>query len=303
MFPEGDGGSQAGGGGGAGTGVLDWRPHIPDDVKSDPELSRVLQNAQEKDIPSLVKSFAHYERSKGSSVRIPGKDAKPEERTAFKQKAYDAGLFEAPPGKPEEYGLVKPEKLPDGVEWSDELAGKLAATLHKHGAPKALAADLIALHHEIIGGKAAGLKTDFEAGMAAIKKEHGDKFDERSEALKRLTPHIFKSEEELAFFEKMGLGNHPTFLSVMLRLAPFAMSDSSFISEIQKPGGGTGAGSGEAAREEVSKIMTDKTHPMHDGYWRQEPTVLAHIEELYKKAYGTQTVTIGGEGVSGDRKS
>lgn len=296
MFPEGDGGSAA---------VItqpvanDWRPHIPDEVKADPELSRVLQNAQEKDIPSLVKSFAHYERSKGTSIRLPGKDAKPEERTALRQRLYDAGVFEAPPGKPEEYAIAKPEKLPEGVEWSDELVGKLSTVLHKHGAPKALAADLLALHHEVLGGKAATLKTDYDAGMSALKKEHGDKYDERAEAVKRMIPQIFKTPEELAFFEQAGLGDHPGFLSVLLRIAPLAMSDSSFLSEIQRPGGEI---TGDAAREEVSKIMTDKDHPKHAGYWRQDPQVLAHIEELYRKAYGTQTVAIGGEGVSGDRK-
>ncbi len=42
---------------------------------------------------------------------------------------------------------------------------------------------------------------------------------------------------------------------------------------------------GEAANAEYSRIMTDPTHPMHDGYKRSDEKVLDHISNLYRHAY------------------
>jgi hypothetical protein len=50
--------------------------------------------------------------------------------------------------------------------------------------------------------------------------------------------------------------------------------------------------SGDDVRSEVAKIMSDKSHPMYEGYHRNDPKVSRHIEELYVKAYGNGKVEI-----------
>jgi len=269
-----------------------WHGFIPEDVTADPGLAPIVTNMKEKfkDDASLVKGYAHLERRMGSALTLPGKDAKPEEREALKAKLYDAGLFERPPADPKEYGIAKPETLPDGVGWNEESAGKLATLLHKHGAPKALAADLLALHTELMTGTSLALKTSYEQGLQALKTEHGEHFDDRKEAASRMLSVIFKTPEELAAVEAMGLGDHPGFLSVLMRLAPLAMSDSSFLADMQRPGGEM---KGEDATAELSKIMSDKTHPHYEGYKRGDPKSMAYVTELYRKAHGTKTVEFG----------
>ena len=42
---------------------------------------------------------------------------------------------------------------------------------------------------------------------------------------------------------------------------------------------------GLAAREELGKIMSDTSHPMHAGYLRNDKAVEAHLEAVYRKAY------------------
>jgi hypothetical protein len=140
-------------------------------------------------------------------------------------------------------------------------------------------------------GAQVGLKTSLEAGMTALRTEHGDKFDERMEFAKRLTPSLFKTEEELAFMEQTGLANHPAFLSVIMRLAPLAAQDSSFIAGLPAQNGG-GAATAESAKAELGKIMSDKTHELNAGYWRNDKAVMAHVQELYKKAYGSGQVQV-----------
>jgi len=50
---------------------------------------------------------------------------------------------------------------------------------------------------------------------------------------------------------------------------------------------------GEAATAEHKAIMTDPNHPMHAGFKRNDARVHAHIDQLYKKAYGSAPVQFG----------
>lgn len=264
--------------------VADWRPFLTDELKADPIVADWSGKASEKDVPSLLKSYAHLSKRMGGAINLPGKDAKPEEMQSLKQKLYEAGVFSAPPSDPKDYGIVKPDALPEGLGWNDDLATKFAQTLHKHGAPKGLAADLLPLYQEAILGAQTVFKTDQAAGMASLQKEFGSSFDSRKEATTRMVSEIFKDEAELQLFNQLGLGDHPKFLSVLMRLAPSFLADSSY----QADAGQSGAGTGERPKEELAKIMNDKAHPMHAGYWRQpqDPKVVEHIDSLYKKAYG-----------------
>ena len=271
-----------------------YQAFLPDTATIEQDGKQVLlrdmpdiKNA--KVLATLAKTMVESQREIGRRVRIPGKDASPEDMQAFKAKLFESGVLTAPLASPQDYGIVRPEELSEG-SWNEELATELATTLHKHGAPKELAADLLAIHNKALSGMQTGMNTSIEAGMAALKAEHADKFDERMEFAKRLTPTIFKTEEDIAFMERTGLANHPGFLSVIMRLAPLAAQDSSFMAGLAPQSGGTVAP--DAAKAELGKIMSDTTHPMHAGYMKQDKTAQAYVQELYRKAYGVGTVEL-----------
>jgi len=217
--------------------------------------------------------------------RVPLKATTPEELANWKNtnlpKLYEAGILERPPGTPGDYAIAKPDILPEGIAWNDDLATRFAGALHKHGAPKALATELLEIYGDALGGTQKVLETNYDTALAALKEEHGEHYESRREEAKRLTALIFKTPEELAFFEELGVGDHPAFLSVMMRLAPLAAQDSSYLKDALLT---TGV-SPEDVRSELSRIMTDKTHPMHAGWHQRDAKVLAHVEEMYKKAY------------------
>jgi hypothetical protein len=273
---------------------LDWRAMLNDDVKADPVVSAWAEKASEKDVPSLVKGYAHLSKRMGSAINLPGKDAKPEEVQALRQKLYESGVFQSPPKTPEEYHLKQSDHLPEGVRWSEELSKEFAGVFHKHGIPKAAVEELLPLYEKALGGAAQSLTVDREQSLAALKAEHGEKYDERVEMVKRMLNGILQTPEELEFMEATGLADHPKLLSVMLRLAPLAMQDSAFVESLQRGGGEI---SGEAAREEYAKIISDPTHAMHGPLMRRDKKAEAYVDELYRKAYGTEKVRIG-EGVS-----
>lgn len=273
------------------TGQSDWRPYIPDDVKADPNLNKVVENAQEKDLGSLVKSWAHYEHGKGSSLKMPGKDAAPEDVKAFRSKVFETGHFKAGPEKPEGYQITKPS---ENVLWSQDLESSFRGILHKHGATQDLANDMYGLYTDIWKASESVLKASAEEGMTALKQEHGDKFDERFQVGKRFAASIFKTDEETAYFDQHNIGNDPRFLGPLMRLAPLAMQDSSFMESIRDKGGG--ANNLQDAQAEHNRIMLDSTHPMYAAYRGTDPIakekVMQHIEGLYKPVAGDRKIVI-----------
>ena len=264
--------------------------------------TRTVQAIKEiPDVATLAKSYIDSQSEIGRRVRIPAKDAKTEDIAAFRSKVYEAGLFPAPLADAKEYGITKPEIIPEGIGWNDDLATKFANTLHKHGASKALANDLLEVYGEALVGTQKTLKTSYDDGMAALRGEYGAKFDEVMTQTRRVTGHInkesgefvpgiiFKTEEELAFFDELGLGNHPGFLSVLMRIAPLTQQDSSFIADPAREA----AAQGEQVRQELAKIMNDTAHPMHQAWKRGDKAANDYIDELYRKAYGAGQVALG----------
>ncbi len=273
----------------SGNAPTDWRTFMTDELKADPVVSSWAEKASEKDVPTLIKSMANAQKRMGSAINLPGKDAKPEEMTALKAKLVEAGVLPKPIADPKEYAIRKPENLPAGAQWSEELSGKLAGVLHKYQVPKEMAAELLALHSESMGGLLQAFKVDQETAMATLKAEHGEQFEARSEMVKRMMNGILKTPEELAILDQSGLSDHPAFLSTLMRLAPLAMQDSSFLQSIPEAGGEI---TGEAAREEYAKVLSDPKHEHYEGFKRGDKKAQEYVNNLYLKAYGNGQVVL-----------
>ena len=267
------------------TAPSDWRSYITEDLKTDPVVSSWAEKASEKDIPAILKGYAHASKRMGSAINLPGKDAKPEDVQALQTRLREAGVMPQIPKDPTGYGLEQPGTLPEGITWSKELSGKFASTLHKHGISADAVKELLPLYLEGMQGSAATLQTNMKDAEAALRAEHGEQYEARSEMAKRMMSGIVKTPEELQFLEDSGLANHPGFLSVLLRLAPLAMQDSSFIESIPRAGGEI---SGDEAMKEYQDIMTNPQNKMHAGYLAGDKKVDEHINELYRRAYGTE---------------
>lgn len=131
----------------------------------------------------LEKAFS----SKSQAPKKPGADATPEQ-----QAQYFAELrkFTGAPEKPEDYGLKAPDKLPEGVEWNAELAGKAASIAHKYSVPTEALQELIALNNENVSGliakSEAVVKSQFtEQVVDALTTEWGQDATSNWQAIKR----------------------------------------------------------------------------------------------------------------------
>lgn len=255
---------------------------------------------ESKDLTSLIKQGFDAHREVGARVRIPAKD-KTEDVATFKGKLIEAGILEAPPGKPDDYTIEKPKELPENTNWDDALVNEFKGTMLKHGVPKGAAQDLINLHMKAMGTSmdgllaSTGLKVDAEKAVAELKTEFGDRYEPLKADAGRLASAIFKTPEELAFYTRLGLSDNPNFLRVLMRLAPLAQQDSSFMAEIKSQSTGS-VSTREEARAELSAVMREPKqgetpHPMHMEWKRNTQKAKDYIDNLYK-AFGDGRVPI-----------
>jgi hypothetical protein len=265
----------------------------------------MVENGAEKtsyrDLPFVKESpdlghFVHkaLENHKELGSRIPLRVTKPEEVEAWRKehlpKLYTAGILEKPPGSPDEYEIKRPDNIPEGLNWNEEGIKSLKEILHKHGVPKAAAADLVGLHNSIIGNVQEVFKTSREEGINKLKAEFGPDYDKKMDQASRLTGLIFKDAAEIDMLEKAGIANHPAFIGVLMRLATFAEQDSSFMQEMGRAGSNI---SGDQVRAEIADIMSNPNNARHKLYHSRDAATMEYIDGLYKKAYGTGQVTLG----------
>lgn len=149
----GDGGAGDGGGSadaGAGTAF----------AALDEDTRTWLQTKGLADVTSLAKSARESEKLLGNAVRIPGKDATPEEREAFLNKL-------GRPEKPDGYQFTVPKDLPEGLPYDGERAKAFAAKAHALGIPQDAAAGL---HDWFMQDSVNAFKGMGEASAAAMQE-------------------------------------------------------------------------------------------------------------------------------------
>ena len=128
----------------------EWIKNVPEDMRGEPSLALV------KDFPGLVKSYVHGQKMVGADkIALPGTDASDDTWNEFYGKL----------GRPEtaaDYGLKKPEDLPEGFPYSEDIEKDFGEQAHKLGlTPK----QVKGLFSWYMGGEAEALTT-----MQADKK-------------------------------------------------------------------------------------------------------------------------------------
>lgn len=251
-----------------------WIDSLPEDLRGNESLKKF------KGIDNLAKSYVELEKHVGGTIKIPQDTAKPEEWDAFYNKI-------GRPEKPEGYGFVKPENLPAGVEWSDEMAGAFSALAHKNGLTKHQANELIGFWTGLVTKQAEGFWTS-EKGMAALETS----FNKNEDQINKVVSSAQRTIKELAdddlvkVLDETGLGNHPAVLKFLAKVGD--LFDEDTLPENFGPGS-TGMSVNEA-KAEIAAIRNDRKHPWHKG----DQESVNHMNRLYEAAFGRKVVTTVG---------
>lgn len=205
---------------------------------------------------------------KAVGVSYPKAGASDEDVSAFR---HEAGV----PDSADAYQL-KPEKLPDGVEWNDDEVKPYAEIFHKHHVPQAAAAELIARHMETLAAQAgvgqdaldAKITQFAQASEATYQKEWGDTYDSRLEANRAFVASRFEAAE-LSDPALQAALSHPKVVR-MIDEARRALREAPL------PGAGNESAVGShSPRQQAVEIM--KANPN----WRNDSALQKRVTDLY----------------------
>lgn len=267
----GDNGGAGGGSTVAGNGGNDFIATLPEDLRGVPTLQGF------KDVGSLAKAFVDAKALVGAdTIKLPGKDAKPEELEAIYDKL----------GRPETADGYKIEvRLPEGFERDEKVEAVVRPVMHKLGLSQQQAAGLIEWYYGMgIEGAQADQRTiasQTAETQTALKQKWGGAYAERMGLVNR-----FFSDEvvpggsaALQAVNAAGLGRDPAFLAWVGELAAGLREG-----RVVGGGGATLQQTAEQARAEIARVTADKAHP----YWNENDpgnkAARAEMDRLYKLA-------------------
>lgn len=272
--------SEAGGGSGfdfralaneRGEFVEGWQDRLPAQF----DASRATL-ANYRSFDKLAEAFMENKRAAMTRtegmIRLPGKEAKPEEISEF-HKALGV------PGKPEEYGLKQPENLPPGTEWNPEFADAFAGAAHKLGLTKAQVEGLSAWHLQETVGRMQNVEVEgqrlFEQEQAELRRIFGGDYDKRMVDARRAAMTLGLPDDHPVFYRADSI-------KAMARLADL-ISEDRLISPTQVQ---NKLSPETAARD----VMTNPDHPDYKAYYDpahgRHREVVSWVNGQMKRAYG-----------------
>jgi len=269
----GAGGAGASGSGAAGTPppVTDVRTFLdekgnftkPDWAADNPNLAKKFTS-----LGALAKSYANLERQLGNSnkVALPSVSSTKEEWDAYYTRI-------GRPEKPEGYGIVKPDNVPDEI-WSDKDLGEFTKVAHELGLTKEQAQKLAGWQAERVGGAKTQHDQALEAikteAVAALKKEWGADYDANLLLAKKGA--ITAGGVEML---NHPLANDPVFIRAMAK-----------IGAMTKEGAAAGMRNGappvDSPRAEIAAIRGDLKHPYHHAQHPDHEAAVLRMNKLYE---------------------
>ena len=243
--------------------VSGWTERLPEDLaEAKPTLSKY------KNFPEMAKALHHANQLLGRrGVTVPTAQSTPEEVAAYRKMI----------GAPEslEGYAMRPEHLPEGMSWQDDLAKPFAQWAHKHHLPQAAMSELVDLHLAQRQGEFSQIaqmaEQRREEGLRTLRETWGGHFQKNIDLAGRAA--------KLAGVNSLSDGfGDPEVVKGFVKLATM-LSDDRFI------GGAGGLGMRPPA-EEAKEIQTNPDHPLYRKYQEGDPEAVDYVRSLFKKAAG-----------------
>jgi hypothetical protein len=265
VTPGGDSTGTPGGDGGA---MDSWRSGLPQEIRDNEHLSRY--GTLEEAAKGIIEAQKFISSTRPT---VPKEDAPPEEWDKFY-----GGLGR--PEKPEGYELAKPEELPEGFPYDENLEKKWRDWAHKAGLTAKQARDIygayLAANIEYFNQVMAQANEREAKVTELLKKTWGAKYDVEMKLAQKVAQTYIKSPEDweaLAF----ALNNDERLVLLFNRIGKDLSEDVLHISEL-------GAVVGNL-REKAQKLMMEATKlgPGHLDYQAKMDEARRIYEQIEKE--------------------
>lgn len=177
------------------------------------------------------------------------------------------------PETPEGYQL-KPETLPDGIEWSEEMATRFAGVFHQSGvtpdAAKAITQTFIELEAANQAQIAEAYEKHIAESTAALKKEWGSNYDAKIGQVKQVVATLGYDPADAALF------SNPKVVGFLGKVVGMLSEDAvASMRGAVAPGNAFVSG-----HEEARAIMRDPKHPDYEAYHSGDRAAIAKVKRL-----------------------
>jgi hypothetical protein len=218
------------------------------------------------DIPSLVKSYLHAQKSIGADkIVMPSKHATPEE---WREVYHKLGL----PEKMEDYKIAASKE--SGLD--AKFVPAFAAKAHELGLMPAQAQEMInwmdGLNKTAVTESATAKANALKESVSGLQKEWGVAFNEKLAAAQGALAH-FADKETIEHIEKTGLSNDVHLVKLFAKVADILKEDGL----LKTDAAGTGLNTPAMAQEKLNIIQRDMSHPFYN---KEHPNHAAAIKEV-----------------------
>ena len=214
-------------------------------------------------VEALAKSYDVAQRAlgrKAQAVLPPNEKSTPEEIAEYRKAL---GV----PDSPEGYKL-KPDNLPEGVQFDESTAKRAAELAHKHNVPASAMQEFMKFDMEraAMMNQAAATMIDaqLESGRAELQKVYGDKFGEKIELARRAAVTAGVDPSSHGFVD-------PQVVKAIVNLAE-KLSDDRLVAGDQ-----TGVSS---TRARARDIMTNQSNPLYARYQEGDPETVDQVRRM-----------------------
>ena len=248
---------------GAGSAGIDWSKggveHFQGFKESLGDLGKDKSLESIKDFHGLTKSYIDAQKMIGGSIRLPAKDAKPEDRQkAVKDilgKLRANGVLENVPESPDKYEIKMPTI--EGFKVNEPLFNSFRESAHKFGVTPSQAQGMFDWYLNFQEESDRQEQTAFEEMKQGMKKEFGGLYPRKMEAARRAAAkYLGVDGDEI-------MSQLPPAIGKRLVMA-FAEIGDPLLEDDLITGGIPGVVTKEQVKAKIDAMMNDKAHPLND---------------------------------------
>jgi len=212
-----------------------------------------------KDFHGLAKSYVEAQKMIGGSIRLPKKDASPEEKKKAQNdiltKLRAEGILEAPPQAPDKYEIKLPKE--EGFTPNEPLINSFKEAAHKSGLPPSQAQAMVDWYLNFQAETERQEQMEFENTKKALKSEFGGLYVRKMEAARRAaSKYLGEDGDEL--ISNLPPKTGARILKALAEIGDPLLEDAMVAGEIP------GVVTKDEIQNKINIMITDKKHPLND---------------------------------------